>query len=630
MTSYDVMELIKRSNNQEEIIDIAQNASDWHIRQFAVAYIEDEEALKYILINDSINSVSIKAMEQISDIDFLIDVCLNNPFSHIRLATLNRIIDESLLLTSDLTNLLNDVALNDPNEFIVKLAVENTNFNNPEVIMAIAESGRDVEIRKLAISKITDEKVLSDFALNDSNVFIRREAILNPNLSDFDILSEVIRNDDDGFNRHWACEKINDKDYLVKLIFNKSFYHRLDDLSLNSNLNCEEYFKEIYENSKDEYSRLVAAYLIQDEVYLANIVLNDSDDKIRLHAIKNKHFSNHEILKGLILSEDNRDIVFCAVSKIRDEDVLIEYIRTNLDDGRATLQAILKVNDVELLKELSMHSNPKIRLYAVKSFTNNFKDQYNSILKDIALTDENKDICLEATGAITNPYDLMEIADKNDDRDIRTLALKIIPTSRLLDNFLFVHNSNRQSLNFKQKLKSLALNEVDDEIRHIAISKLDDKETLDNISSLEKDDSEIAQRRLNSLFEDIKRIDNELLLKKLISSGDSDVSYIAQKTFDDWINSQKHIDEISRISDIEKLKSIIDDDFNYYVRCEAEGRLEKLLFNIRLDEINEKANQDKLMDIVKDETFPLEIRNKAFSKVNDVKFRENYKLLSDK
>ena len=191
MTSYDVMELIKRSDNQEEIIDIAQNDSDWHIRQFAVAYIEDEEALKDILINDSINSVSIKAMEQISDIDFLIDVCLNNPFSHIRLATLNRIIDEALLLTSDLTNLLNDVALNDPNEFIVKLAVENTNFNNPQVIIAIAESGRDVEIRKLAVSKITDENALSDFALNDSDVFIRREAILNPNLSNFDILSEI-------------------------------------------------------------------------------------------------------------------------------------------------------------------------------------------------------------------------------------------------------------------------------------------------------------------------------------------------------------------------------------------------------------------------------------------------------
>ena len=133
----------------------------------------------------------------------------------------------------------------------------------------------------------------------------------------------MIRNDDDGFNRHWACEKINDKDYLVKLIFNKSFYHRLDDLSLNSNLNCEEYFKEIYENSDDEYSCLVAAYLIQDEVYLANIVLNDSNDKIRLHAIKNKHFSNQEILKG---KREDYDIT--AFGDSRGDQELLAYANT--------------------------------------------------------------------------------------------------------------------------------------------------------------------------------------------------------------------------------------------------------------------------------------------------------------
>ncbi|WP_303739076.1 hypothetical protein, partial [Methanobrevibacter thaueri] len=155
-------------------------------------------------------------------------------------------------------------------------------------------------------------------------------------------------------------------------------------------------------------------------------------------------------------------------------------------------------------------------------------------------------------------------------------------------------------------------------------SKLDDKGILDRIACLENDDSIVAKNRLNTLFEDIKRIDNERLLKKLISSGDSDVSYIAQKTFDDLINSQKHIDEISRISDVEKLKSIINDDFNYYVRCEAEGKLEKLLFNIRLDEINDKENQDRLMEIVNDDTFPLEIRNKALSKVNEEEFKQQY------
>jgi hypothetical protein len=72
------------------------------------------------------------------------------------------------------------------------------------------------------------------------------------------------------------------------------------------------------------------------------------------------------------------------------------------------------------------------------------------------------------------------------------------------------------------------------------------------------------------------------------------------------------------------LKSIINDDFNYYVRCEAEGKLEKLLFNIRLDEINDKENQDRLMEIVNDDTFPLEIRNKALSKVNEEEFKQQY------
>ena len=92
MTSNDdKIELIESSDNQEEIITIAQNDSDWHIRQIAVNHVENEEVLKDIFNNDAINAVCISAMEQINDLDFLVDVCLNNPFSHIRLATLNRI-----------------------------------------------------------------------------------------------------------------------------------------------------------------------------------------------------------------------------------------------------------------------------------------------------------------------------------------------------------------------------------------------------------------------------------------------------------------------------------------------------------------------------------------------------------
>lgn len=625
---YDIKnELIKRSDNQEKIIDVARNDSDWHVRLFAVAYIEDEEVLKDILVNDSIQFVSIKAMAQISDIDFLVDTCLNNPFSHIRLATLNRIIVESLLSESDLADLLNHVALNDPNDFIVKIALENTDSYDPETIMLIAKSMRDEEIRKIAVSKITDGKILSDFALNDSSVFIRRESILNPNLCDFEVLGEVIKNDDDEFNRYWACKKIDDKDYLIKLIFNKSFYHRLDDLSLNPNLNCPEYFKSIFENSDDEYPRIVCANIISDKLFLNNIVLNESSDKIRLEAIKNRSFSSQGILNDLIFTEDNQDILFHAISKIKDEDVLVKYIKANLNDNDATLYAILNIKDAELLKELSKHQNPKIRLHAVTSLSNNFKGEHDSFLRDIALLDENSEVCLEAARAITDSYVLADVADKSSNRDVRIVALNGIPASKLLDNFLFVRRPIIESLDdtkFRMTLRYLALDEKDDDIRRLAISKLNDKKILDQIISLNNNDSQIAQKRLNTLFEDIKRIENELPLKNLISSEDSDVSYIAQKTLDDLINSQKHIDEINGISDIDELKRIINEDFNYYVRCEAEGKLENILFNIRLDEIGNENNQDKLKNILNDESFPLELRYEAFLKITDEKFKEDY------
>ena len=625
---YDIKnEIIKHSNNQEKIIDIAQNDSNWHVRQFAVSYIKNEEVLKDILVNDSIQSVSIKAMERINDIDFLVDTCLNNPFSHIRLATLNRIIDESLLSMSDLADLLDNVALNDPNDFIVKIALENTDSYNPETLMIIAKSMRDEEIRKIAVSKITDGKVLADFALNDSSVFIRRESILNPNLCDLEVLADVIKNDDDEFNRYWACEKIDDRDYLLKLILDKSFYHRLDDLSPNPKLNCPEYFKRIFENSDEEYPRIVCTNIIRDKLFLDNIVLNESSDKIRLEAIKNRSFSNQDILKDLIFAEDNQDILFHAISKIKDKKVLARYIKTNLNDNAATLQAILNIDDVELLKELSKHQNPKIRLHAVRSLSNNLNEGHDSFLGDIALFDENDEICLEAAKAITDSYVLADVADKSSYRDVRLAALNKIPASKLLDNFLFARRLKIESIDdtkFRVTLRHLALDEKDDDIRRLAISKLNDKKILDQIISLRNDDSRIAQKRLNTLFEDIKRIDNELLLKNLISSDDSDVSYIAQKTLDDMINSQKHIDEINEISDIEELKRIINEDFNYYVRCEAEGKLENLLFNIRLDEIDKKENQDKLKDIVEDESFPLEIRNEAFLKITDEKFKEDY------
>ena len=223
-----------------------------------------------------------------------------------------------------------------------------------------------------------------------------------------------------------------------------------------------------------------------------------------------------------------------------------------------------------------------------------------------------------------NNKDLIDVASDCGDRQIRLAALENMKAGRLLDEFLFTsRGSVRNSLEdlfYDSKLNHLALDDDDGGVRKGAISKLTSKQILDRIISLDNEDSAFARERLNTLFEDIKRIDRKSLLEILISSEDSDVSFMAQETLDDLSQWKDRIKMVNEIEDIDKLKDIAENDFNYYVRCEAEGKIENILFNIRLDEINSPNNQERLKDIAMDNTFSAEIRRKALSKINDKSF----------
>ena len=131
---------------------------------------------------------------------------------------------------------------------------------------------------------------------------------------------------------------------------------------------------------------------------------------------------------------------------------------------------------------------------------------------------------------------------------------------------------------------------------------------------------------MDSLFEDIKRIDNEIILKQLIDCKNSNVSAMAQATLDDLKIWESRIAEINKINDIDTLKEISQNDFNYFVRSEAEGKLEKMLFHIRLDEIGNEYNQKKLKSIANDVGFSRDIRKIALSKITDEEFLKNFEI----
>jgi len=623
MTSRDAkIESVRNSSNQDEVIYTAKNDIDWQVRRLAVEKINDENVLKDIVNDELTSAVAIKAMEHIDDIEFLSDICLNHPDAYVRLASINRISDESLLLKKDLTSLLDKILFNDPNDIVLKSVCENPYLDNQESLTKAVFTIENEDIKKLLLRKITDEAILADFALNSENKFLRLEAIQNPNLTDLDTISEIIIRDDDEFNRAMAIYKIPDDESLLEIILRKPLHHRLPQIAQNTNLS-DDYFLEILNDGTDEYACQVAAAFISDAEMLENIVLSKSSDRIRADAIRNSHFTNQKILDELIVTKTSPEIFFEAISKIENQDVLEDYILNHLQHDEITAKAISRVDDTDFLRDLSTHPDSGIRLEAVKRISK-FGDA-DGILRDIALTEDNEEICLKAVSAMKIRNDLIEVAKSRHEKNIRISALRHVADKRLIYNYFksdIAHSGEFTPAEFA--LNEMALEDNDDDVKIISTGKVMDKELLDDIAAGEDVNRFEAQKRLNSLFEDIKQIEHKQILSRLIQSPDKDISSVAQATLDDLDLWEDRLSKVNEIDDINTLKDIARNDFNYFVRMEAEGKLEKMLFHIRLDEIDLESNQEELKAIASDEEFSREIRCSALLKIIDHAFVEKF------
>lgn len=601
---------------------MAENDADWQVRFDALENISDEDTLKDIFESDDAINVRISAMHKIKDRDFLLDACLNNPDSRIRLAILNRIFDESLLNENDLSLLLEKILLNDPDSYVLKTSLQKADLISQDALIEVANASSDETIIKEAIKNITVEDILTDFALNNSNDFVRLEAISNPNLTCIDVISEIIINDENEFNRLMAIYKIHDCESLAKIVYRKDLYPYLGEISQNINFKTNDYFLNDFRHSDDDYKRQIDVLFIEDDGLLEDLILNRTDDNFTVFAIKNKHFNNQEILENLIGNESSEKILLEAVSKIKNQNALIDYIKGNPEYFDVIVEAISNVNDLEFLEELSSCDDSKIRFVAVKRIINLGNSE--NIVRKIALTEKDEKICLEAISALDNRNALIEIADFRCKRDIRIAALERIKSKRLIYNFTRPAGNSLSDLPYENALRQIALADDDVEIRRIATSKLNDEAVLKEIALGDDLTSREAQKRLNTLYEDIKSLDSIPILEKLAKSGDEDVSRVAGATLDDLISWQERISQVNDITDIDTLKDISNNDFNYFVRSEACGRLERLLFNIRLDEIENTENQEKLKAIVSDESFPFEIRKKALLKITDNEFVRSF------
>lgn len=578
--------------------------------------VTDECILKDIFLNDSNITVKIKAQELIKDTDFIYGECLNNPSAHLRIACLNHILDDNLGGEDEKNSLLCRLTLNDPDSNVCLKACENLDGAFQEVFTQIAKSQCDTSLRRLAISKIDDEEILKELAINDEDRFIRLEAIQNPNLTDLNTLSRIIADDEDEFNRYCACARIPDEDSLLQLIFTPSMYPRLEEIAKNTYFSMNDCFLDIFDDL-DEFKKIVGLNFISDESFLNGIVLNEINPKLKAEAIKNPNFKNMKIINDLICESTDFEILFEVVKKTDDEKILMEYVKDNPDVNEISLNAVSKITDPDFLRGLLLNFDSRVRLQAVRRMAE--LGNFTSALHDFALTEPDRNICFEAIAAISKTSHLVDIADRLSDRDLRLLALERISEEKLIRNYITRYRStvwgSLEDVTSRRVLGRIALADSDADIRRMATSKLSDKEVLDQIAygDADRSVSKVALQRLESLWSDIKLVSDENILKEIYSNGDEDIRNAVQNQIDDLRTWRQRIREVSATDDVDRLKDIAANDYNYYVRCEAEGKLESILFDIRLDELERPENQKRLSKIALDDGFSLDIRNKAFS-----------------
>lgn len=232
---------ISRLTDQQTLLDLIKNDPDIKIREHAVKHLTDQKTLLEIALANpieedghSINGMAAAAMETITDQTMLVEIAEKVPFPPVAWDAIRRVTDEQLLIslakdknrdydirriaTEKLTNqkILSDLAQNDTNSDI--RAAATANLDDPKLLASIAKNDRDDNVRKNAVEKLTDQELLADIAINDKEEHITWSAF--EKLKDQRLMADIATHAASALMREAAIEKITDQHVLAGLAQN--------------------------------------------------------------------------------------------------------------------------------------------------------------------------------------------------------------------------------------------------------------------------------------------------------------------------------------------------------------------------------------------------------------------------
>lgn len=271
-----------------------------------VGHITNEEYL-YKLANSNHLELSIKtlAVEQISNQEMLEEIVLNHPNEFVRNQAIKNI--ENM-------DLIKNVALYDPSQFVRKSAILWNGYekssgyygvgydkvgnakiivSNEKILEEIVLKSFDKKIRYAALKMIQNEEILSRIAIKSGDVEIRNKAVQS--IQDQDILMNIALNDPSRIVRTSTINSIDEAN-LIKIVI------LLDDW----------------------YIRDYALKQIADESTINDFAFNDSNWHVRHTAVMK--IDDDTILKDIALRDTNINIRKSAIEKITDNDILNDIL----------------------------------------------------------------------------------------------------------------------------------------------------------------------------------------------------------------------------------------------------------------------------------------------------------------
>lgn len=245
------------------------------------------------------------------------------------------------------------------------------------------------------IDKVTDDNVLADIALNNSDFYISNEAVSR--IKDDNILASLVHssgtNSLSRVGMH-ALECISDEKIIADLWCNSGV--EFSTASLNK-VSDPKLLERIAKEAPNNQNRQKAIELIpnSDEI-LYDVYKSTGNDSV-VYKIKDE-----DILKEIFSSAKDMDVCQAAIKNIHDESFLMDVFKT-FNTKRVKDRCLNRKGD-------------PVRINALE----NISDQ--SFLEDVAINYDDKYVRQKAVWRITDKSVLSSIAENDSDSEVRRAA----------------------------------------------------------------------------------------------------------------------------------------------------------------------------------------------------------------